>query len=61
VRRSRRRCRRCRHHEAVVDTARGERQVAARGDKVGAAAVVAVGRQAGRAKTGLSAAPAAAT
>ena len=61
MRRRRRRRRRRRHHEAVGDAARGERRAAAGGNKVGAAAVVAVGRPAGRAKAGVSAAPAAAT
>ena len=46
--------RRCRH-EVGSDAARGERRVAAGGGKVGAAAVVAVARPAGRAKTRVSA------
>jgi len=49
-----------RRHEAVGDAARGERRAAEGGHKVGAAAVVAVGRPAGRAKACMSAAPAAA-
>jgi len=59
--RRRPRCCRRRYDEAVSDAAQGKRRATAGGNRVGAAAVVAVGRPACRAKAGVSAAPAAAT